>query len=146
MGYKTEKARKEESLKQCGLIIEKRKAYNLPPLIEPGETKRYNVGCKTISKEEFAKEWPIFIYGRGSLGEPIIWDKSGALTSKFIKKISSNVEDTELASKMHMCDVVEQLHRVKAKISQEKGYRITKHIGVIDASQVGLSTISSMNA
>merc|ERR1719325_48254 len=113
MGYKAEKERKKESLKQCQEIMKLRKQYGLPPLIDPSETKRYNIGCKTITKKELEDSWPIQIYGRGSLGEPIIWDTSGALKWAFIKKLSADVGDTELPLKMHMCDIVEHLNRVK---------------------------------
>jgi len=141
VGYKHEKNRKKESLRQILKIKELRKKYNVPPLSwEPWNPKWE---FASISLQEIEKHWPLHLSGTDKKGRLVLWDKSGNLDPVWISKAMKS-EEAKKALTFYCLRQLENIVRRKIAISRETGFRMTRHIIVLDAYSISLPNLSAV--
>jgi len=70
--------------------------------------------------------------GTDKEGRLVLWDKSGNLDPKWISKIMNN-EESKKALTFYCLRQLENIGRRKIAISRKTGFRMTRHIIVLDA-------------
>jgi hypothetical protein len=141
MGYKHEEKRLEESLVQLRRIKELRKQYNVPPLSEQLWTPKWEFTC--MSPEEIEQQWPFHLSGTDAEGRVVLWDKSGNLDADWAYKLMGN-EEAKSAAKFYCVRQLENIMRRKVALSMRTGFRMTRHVSVLDAYNIGLTNITTM--
>merc|ERR1712202_83645 len=141
MGYSHEKDRLQESLRQILRIKELRKKYNVPSLSEEPWKPKWEFA--SISLQELEQHWPLHMCGTDIEGRPVIWDKSGNLDPDWASKVMNN-EEAKNAATFYCLRQLENLVRSKIGISRKTGFRMTKHIIVLDAYGVNLANLSAV--
>jgi len=141
MGYKQEKQRKEKSLVQILRIKELRQKYKLPPLSEEQWNPKWEFSC--MSSEEVEENWPLHELGTDADGRVILWDKSGNLDTAWISKIVKD-EKAKSALTFYCIRQIENIVRSKIALSKRTGVRMTKHVSVLDAHNIGLTNVTAV--
>jgi len=140
-GYATEKERMEVSLAQIRKIKDMRKKYGINELSEIPWQPEWKF--KSISNEEIEKQWPLYIQGADKEGRVIVWDKSGNLDLNWLQE---KVRDPEAlqAFQFYVVKQVENVLRAKIGVSSKMGFRMVKHVAVIDAKNVKVKNLKKL--
>jgi len=138
-GYKNEDDRLNFAIKEAEAVVEMRKKYGLKPGFEP---EYWLPKWKfSIPLEDFKKNWPSCTYGRSKSGILCCWDTIGKINYDFLKRMQATPDGWESASH-YIVRNMENSMRVKLMMSNERGYRITYHYGIVDCSNVGISNLN----
>jgi len=140
-GYRTEKDRMEVSLRQITAIKDMRKKYGINELSEIPWQPEWKF--KSISNEEIEKQWPLYIQGVDKEGRVILWDKSGNVDLNWLKENVKNPEALE-AFKFYVVKQIENVLRAKIGVSSKVGFRMVKHVAVIDAKNVKVTNLKKI--
>jgi len=141
MGYRDEANRKEESLAQILRIKELRKKYNVPPLSEKPWTPDWEFSC--TSYVEISRQWPLHESGTDGKGRLVLWDKSGNLDQEWTTSLMSN-EEAKNAVTFYCIQQLENIARSKLTLSKSTGVRMTKHVSVMDAYNIGVTNVATV--
>jgi len=141
VGYSHEKERMQESLRQILRIKELRKKYNVPSLSEEPWNPKWEFA--SVSLPEIEQNWPLHLLGTDNEGRVVLWDKSGNLDSDWTSKVMNN-EESKNALTFYCLRQLENTVRKKIAISKKTGFRMTRHIIVLDAYSINLANLSAV--
>lgn len=141
MGYRDEKNRKEESLAQILKIKELRKRYNVPPLSETQWTPNQEFSC--TSYVDISRQQPLHESGTDGEGRLVLWDKSGNLDQDWTTSLMRN-EEAKNAVTFYCIQQLENISRRKLTLSMRTGVRMTKHVSVMDAFNIGVTNVTGV--
>jgi len=143
MGYKSEKERMTESLTQILKIKDLRKKYDVPPLSGEPWVPKWKYKC--MSCEEIEQQWPLNGSGTNKDGLVVLWDKSGNLDESWTASLMKSVE-AKNAVTFYCVRQIENLLRFKIRLSKQSGIRMTRHISILDAYNMGITNVTSVRS
>jgi len=96
-----------------------------------------------MSGKEFEVQWPLHYSGTDTEGRLVLWDKSGNLDPVWTLKLMKN-EESKYAATFYCVRQVENILRRKIVLSKKTGFRMTRHVSVLDAYGIGLANLTSV--
>jgi len=141
MGYRDEEKRKEESLAQILRIKELRKIYQVPRLSENPWNPKWEFSC--FSREEVSEQWQLHELGTDCEGRLVLWDKSGNLDQEWTSALMGN-EEAKKAATFYCIQQLENIVRSKLALSKRTGVRMTRHVSVLDAFNIGVTNVTTV--
>jgi len=139
MGYKNVKERLKHSIMQILKIKELRKKYGVPPLSEEPWLPKWKF--EFLSASEIEREWPLHEGGTDREGRVVLWDKSGNIDAVWTAELMKSVE-AKNAVTFYCIRQIENIVRFKLRLSKQTGRRMTRHVSVLDAYNIGITNVT----
>jgi len=98
-----------------------------------------------MSCEEIEQQWPLYGSGTNKDGCVVLWDKSGNLDKHWAASLMKSVESKN-AVIFYCVRQMENLLRFKLRLSKQSGMRMTRHVSVLDAHNMGLTNVLSVKS
>jgi len=81
--------------------------------------------------------------GTDGEGRLVLWDKSGNLNQDWTTALMSN-EEAKNAVTFYCIQQLENIVRSKLALSKKTGVRMTRHVSVMDAYNIGVTNVTAV--